>query len=304
MAAIAASPNAPAATLSMAAHARHALARERGRAPGEYLPEVSGARSEVAEMYPYRAALVRHPYQHEQTARLADKRGQAGAGYAHVKNEDQQGRKKHVDHRTGDDSEHGIGGVALKAHLVVKAEGAAHERRAHEDERQVALGVGQYRRRRAEQQGQRAQEEQASDGNDKPCGNGAEEASRGHARGIVVALRAQLARYVVARALPEGEAYGLYYRHHGERYAHGGRGLRADAAHVEGRNDVVHARYEHAYDGRNGHRKNDVVNRRRRQESIIIPVVHLLLISFQQEKVLPYSFDLHGQQLRTTMQRY
>lgn len=63
----------------------------------------------------------------------------------------------------------------------------------------------------------------------------------------------QVRAYVVARALSEGEAYGLYDGHNREGYAHGGCGLCADAANVECGYDVVDTGNEHTDNGRNSH---------------------------------------------------
>ena len=46
-------------------------------------------------------------------------------------------------------------------------------------------------------------------------------AGGGHALGVLVALRAETARDVVARAVAEEEPEGLNHGHHGKRDAHG-----------------------------------------------------------------------------------
>ena len=101
-----------------------------------------------------------------------------------------------------------------------------------------------------------------------------------------MALRPELARDIVAGALPEGEAYGLDNRHYRESHAHGGRGLRADAAHVESSNDVVHARNEHTYNGGNGHCKYHPVHGRGGKEGEVVPLVHVVTFYTTGAKVL------------------
>lgn len=259
------------------ANACHALTGERRRAADEYLVEHQSLRCEITEMYPYGTTLVRHQQQDEHAARLADERGNARARYAHVKNEYQDWCKHDVDYCAGKYSEHGVGRVALKTHLIVKAQRTAHKRHGHEDKGQVTLGVRQDGGRRAEKQGYRLEQEQADDATDYTCHDGTEKARRRHARGIVVSLGAEFARYVVARPLAEGEPYGLYYGHYGERYADGCRGLCAYTTNVKRCNDVVDTRYKHAYYRRHRHGIYDFVNRRGCQECKIVPVVHIRL---------------------------
>lgn len=259
------------------AYTRHALAGERWRATGKYLTEHRNLRSKVVEMYPYGTALVRHQQQYEHAARLADECGNTRARYAHVKNEYQNRCKHDVDYGTGKYSEHGVCRVALETHLVVKTQRTTHERHGHEDEGKVTVGVRQYGRRRPEKQGYGLEQEQAYNTAYNACNNSTEKARGGHTRGIVVALGPKFARYVVARPLAEGEPYGLYYRHYGECYAHGGRGLRANTTNVKRCNDVVDTRYKHAYYCRHRHGIYDFVNRRGCQECKVVPVVHIRL---------------------------
>lgn len=102
-----------------------------------------------------------------------------------------------------------------------------------------------------------------------------------------MALRPEFARYVVTGTLPEGEPHGLDYGHNGERYAHGSRGLRADAADIERCDDVVDARHEHAYDSRHGHRKYDMMNRRGRKKSKIVPIAHFIWFNIHKKGPQP-----------------
>lgn len=259
------------------ANACHALTGERRRTADEYLVEHRSLRREITEMYPYGTALVRHQQQDEHAARLADERGNARARYAHVKNKYQDWRKHDIDYGTGKYSEHGVCRVALETHLVVKTQRTTHERHGHEDEGKVTVGVRQYGRRRPEKQGYGLEQEQTYHTAYNACNNSTEKARGGHARGIVVALGPKFARYVVARPLAEGEPYGLYYRHYGECYAHGGRGLRANTTNVKRCNDVVDTRYKHAYYCRHRHGIYDFVNRRGCQECKVVPVVHIRL---------------------------
>ena len=66
------------------------------------------------------------------------------------------------------------------------------------------------------------------------------------------------------------KTYRLYYRHHGKRYSHSRYALGIDASHEIGVGEIVHTRRQHADDGRNRHRENNLVHRSFGQECIII----------------------------------
>ena len=66
------------------------------------------------------------------------------------------------------------------------------------------------------------------------------------------------------------ETYCLYYRHHGKRNSHSCYALGIDASHEIGVGEIVHTRRQHAGDGRNRHRENNLVHRGLGQECIII----------------------------------
>ena len=138
--------------------------------------------------------------------------------------------------------------LPLKAHLVVEHEAAEQKRRAEEDDAQIRDGVRQDRLGGAEQPRDGRDEHVAEHRDENARAERAEKAGGGHALGVLVVLRAEAARDVVARAVPEEEADGLDERHRGERDADGRRGLRVDAADEERVGHVVKARDEHADD--------------------------------------------------------
>lgn len=102
---------------------------------------------------------------------------------------------------------------------------------------------------------------QSDEQDQAPRAEGGEKAGRRHAFRLFPALCAELARDVVARALPEEEADRLYERHQRKHHADRAGRARSQPPHEKRVRHVVNGRNQHTDDGRNGHFADERLDR-------------------------------------------
>ena len=200
--------------------------------------------------------------QHAERRQLAENGGQGRPGHAHIQYEDQQRIQPHVQHRSGSDAHHAVGGAALKAQLVIQHEGCRHIRGPQQDDPQIAAGIGQDGIRGAQQPGQGREKDLAQRQNDAPRQKRQGHAGGGHFPGVAGFMAAQLAGDVVAGPVAKEKAHRLDHRHQGEHHPHrAGGAVAVELAHEIGIHHVIAGRHHHADDGGRRHFAHQMAHR-------------------------------------------
>ena len=204
------------------------LPAERGASSVKDFAEISWLWREVAQADADVFSPAVHVEQDAEAAHLSAQRGVCRSGDAHAAYEDEQRSQPDVEHRAGGDAHHGVGGVALKAHLVVQHQRRCHEGRSQQDDAQISLGIGQDSGGRAQYAADRGQEQEPEKRDEASHDEGAEESRCRHFLGTLIVARPQPARDEIARPVSEEESERLYDSHDREGNSYGGGGLGVD----------------------------------------------------------------------------
>ncbi len=252
-------------------NAAQPLTRKRRSAAGENLTRKGPRRRKETGLYGDVLPLSAHAPQHKASEALADQGGDGGSRDAQAEVDDEQRGEHEVKQHARENATHGIGRIALKAHLVVERERSRHERRTQQDDAQITLGVGQDGGRRTQEKTQRSEEKVSQHGDEETGQKTEHHARSSHTPRTLHVACTQTACDVVARPVAEEESDCLDDAHHREGNAHGRRRLRVDKTYEIGVGQIVHARGEHADDGGQRHGEDDAVHRRMREELEVVP---------------------------------
>ena len=232
----------------------------------------------MSQVDAYAAIFACHVQQYAKTATLADDGGPCSSGNAHAETKYQQGVECHIQHGASQYAVHGIGRIALKAHLIVHGERCRHKGRSEQHNAQILLGIRQNGGCGAQPYGQVGEQQMACDGYEHTKRQTVGEAGGRHGACLGKLACPQFARHEVARTVTKEEAYRLNYRHDGEHNAHCCGALCVDFAHKEGVGHVVETCHQHRYDGGHCHGEYHFVNGGLCQKYVIVALLHVNVV--------------------------
>ena len=239
------------------------LAEQGGKAGGDDQPHVGHLSGEIPEgELAFSLSGQEHIEQNKEAGRLGERRGDTGAGGAHMEHEDEDGIHDHVEDAAGDQTDHGLEGHALVAEDVVEHAAAGEQRPRQQNGDAIVSGIGENGVGAAEQVHEGREEKKSHRADDQPQGQREEEARGGIAGGAVGVVLSQAAGDVAAGAVAEHEAECLEDGHEAVDNADGARGALAQLADKVGVGHVVDVGDEHAGDGGDAQVQDELGNGR------------------------------------------
>ena len=246
------------------------LARYGGCASGDYFLHESSLKGDLSMTVMNHFLLPTHHEQNDEAAKLTYDRRQCRSAHAHREAEDEEWVEQTVDDRAAHHSVNRILGEALKAHLVVDAEGAHYKRCTQQTDAQILACIWQDSGCTAQENTDRFKKKQACKHYHNREHQCVKETRTCHCLGVLRVLCAELSRDIVARSVSEEERERLNEEHNAEDDTHRRRRLRVYLSDEEGVDEVVYACQEHGYDSGYSHGADDAMYRRMCKELIFL----------------------------------